>query len=67
MNYDPKARLLSRKELSSRLGLSVRQTYRIDDLPKPIALHAGANAKRLWTESQLIEWLESKRNEGAAR
>ncbi len=64
--YDPSARLIGRKELGERLGISVRQTYRIDDLPKPIALHAGANAKRLWTEAQLISFIESKRN-GASK
>ncbi len=65
MNYDPKTKLIGRKELSNRLGISVRQTYRIDGLPEPIALHNSANAKRLWTEAQLISFIESKRAGGA--
>jgi predicted DNA-binding transcriptional regulator AlpA len=64
MNYDPSTRLIDRKELSSRLGISRRQSYRIKGLPQPISLHNSANSKRLWTEAQISEWIEELRRNG---
>ena len=67
MNYDPKTKLLDRKEVAARLGISRRQSYRIKGLPEPFALHNSSNSKRLWTEAQLADFIASLREGGSNR
>ena len=63
---DPNLRLHDRKSVANMLHCSVRQTYRFTDMPKPIVLGRGENAKRLFIEADLREWIESKKQGGAA-
>ena len=60
-------KLHSRKAVAEILCCSVRQTYRLADLPKPVVLGAGRNSKRLFVESELKEWIESKRQQGGSK
>ena len=58
---DSKLRLHDRKSVANMLQCSVRQTYRFKDMPKPIVLGRGDNAKRLFIEADLRDWIESKK------
>ncbi len=55
-----KIKLLDRKELAETLRMSVRSTYRIDDLPAAIKV-GGPNGKSLFKLDEVNRFLEGKK------
>lgn len=61
MSHEPKRRILRRKQVEERTGLSRSTIYqRIEDgrFPRQIALGSGKHAPVGWIESEVDDWIE---------